>query len=91
MNRVMTKSEAAEYCRLTPAGFGYWVRTGKMPGPIPGTHRWDRVAIERALDRMSGLESAAPAQSALAKWLEAQDDETAKRRENSQVQVKRRV
>jgi hypothetical protein len=26
-----------------------------MPGPIPGTHKWDRKAIDASLDRLSGL------------------------------------
>jgi hypothetical protein len=26
-----------------------------MPGPLPHTHRYDRKAIDAALDRLSGL------------------------------------
>ena len=35
--------------------FHGWIRRGILPGPIPGTHKWDRKAIDRALDRASGL------------------------------------
>jgi hypothetical protein len=88
--RVMTRTEVADYCRLTPAGLGYWVRAGKIPGPIPGTHRWDRHALDRALDRLSGLDSPVAAKSALAKWMETQDEKT-ERRQNSQDKAKGRV
>jgi hypothetical protein len=37
------------------ATFSDWVRRGIAPGPIPGTHIWDRKAIDAALDRASGL------------------------------------
>ena len=51
----MTRSEAASYCALSPEAFSAWVGSGKVPGPLPGTKRWDRTAIDRAIDRMSGL------------------------------------
>ena len=35
--------------------FRDWVRKGIMPGPLPGTHRYDRYAMTSALDRLSGL------------------------------------
>jgi hypothetical protein len=34
---------------LTPAGFDAWVKKGVVPGPIPGTRRWSKLAIVRAL------------------------------------------
>jgi hypothetical protein len=54
--RGMTKAEAAAYagCR-TLSAFSDQVRRGVLPGPIPGTHTWDRRAIDAALDRASGL------------------------------------
>ncbi|AWN51113.1 hypothetical protein DK412_04830 [Methylobacterium sp. 17Sr1-1] len=39
--------------------FDDWVRRGILPVAMPGTHRWDRMAIDRALDRHSGLVEAA--------------------------------
>src|SRR4051812_8823333 len=56
--RGLTRQDAAAYCGLTPEGFDDWVRRGIAPGPIAGTQRWDRKAIDLALDRASGLESA---------------------------------
>ena len=46
---VLTRPEAAEMCRISPQTFDSWVRKGILPGPIPGTRRWSRVAIERGL------------------------------------------
>jgi hypothetical protein len=54
--RCLTVYEAAVYagCK-TVSAFRDWVRRGIMPGPLPGTHRYDRKAIDAALDRLSGL------------------------------------
>lgn len=54
--RGLSREQAAEYCGCeTLAAFDNWVRRKIVPGPIPGTQRWDRRAIDRALDRRSGL------------------------------------
>jgi hypothetical protein len=56
--RGMTRDEAAAYCGCeTVATFSDWVRRGIVPRALPGTHRWDRKAIDAALDRASSLES----------------------------------
>jgi hypothetical protein len=46
---VLTRREAAKMCRISVQTFDSWVRKGILPGPIPGTRRWSRVAIERGL------------------------------------------
>jgi hypothetical protein len=51
----MTGAQAAEYCELAPATFSKWVAEGKLPPPLPGTRRWDRRAIDAALDKLSGI------------------------------------
>ena len=66
--RLMTKAEAAAYCGFTPSRFQQLVKTRLFPPAIPGTTRWDRHAIDAALDRISGLKSDT-AQSALDRWL----------------------
>ena len=54
--RGLSKQQAAEYCGcVTLEAFDAWVRKGIVPGAIPGTHRWDRKALDAALDRASGL------------------------------------
>jgi hypothetical protein len=66
--RGMTREEATAYCGCeSTAAFSDWVRRQIVPGPIPGTNRWDRKAIDAALDRASGLESRLP-QSPLEAW-----------------------
>ena len=61
--RLLTRQEAAGYCGLTESGFSSWMARRLVPGPLPGTKRWDRKALDLALDRLSGIppETAAPA------------------------------
>jgi predicted DNA-binding transcriptional regulator AlpA len=66
--RLMTKAEAAAYCAVTPSRFYQLVRAGTLPGPVPGTTRYDRVAIDRALDKHAGLTAEAEL-SPLQEWL----------------------
>ncbi|GLI24561.1 hypothetical protein GGQ86_004258 [Xanthobacter flavus] len=56
--RCLTLQQAANYCALTRSGFSAWQRQGIVPGPIPGTKRWDRKALDAALDKASGLREA---------------------------------
>lgn len=54
--RGLSKQEAADYCGCSSlAAFDRWRAKGIVPGPIPGTTRWDRKALDRALDQASGL------------------------------------
>jgi hypothetical protein len=46
---VLTRPEAAKMCRISVQTFDAWVRREILPGPIPGTRRWSRIAIEHAL------------------------------------------
>lgn len=65
--RLLTKPEAAAYCKLTTAAFDNWRTRNLLPGPIPGTRRWDRVALDKALDKASGIKSES-APSAYDQW-----------------------
>lgn len=71
--RLMSRSEAAAYCGITPSAFADWQRRGIMPGPLPGTRRWDRAAVDRALDKASGVQSVAPAETAYQRWKREQN------------------
>lgn len=53
--RLMSGPNAAAYLGLTTAAFSKWVAEGRIPKPLPGTRRWDRKAIDLALDRASGI------------------------------------
>ncbi|MGY3535368.1 hypothetical protein ACVISU_008136 [Bradyrhizobium sp. USDA 4452] len=70
MKRGMNKQEAAEYCGCdTLAAFDQWRSKGIVPGPIPGTTRWDRKALDAALDRASGLvTTSAPELTPFQRW-----------------------
>jgi len=46
---ALTREQAADLCGLTPSGFDSWVKRGVVPGPMKGTRRWSRAALERAL------------------------------------------
>jgi hypothetical protein len=65
--RLLTRQQAAGYCNLSPTTFSNWVRSGKLPLPLPGTTRWDLKAIDIALDAMSGLQQQREL-SALDEW-----------------------
>jgi len=68
--RLLTKEHAADYCGLSLQGFDAWVRAGRLPMSIPGTHRWDRKAIDLRLDDLSGIQPDDAADSPLDDWLE---------------------
>lgn len=55
--RLMTGREAAAYCRVTATTWAKWVALRIVPAPIPGTRRWDRRALDLALDKLSGIEA----------------------------------
>jgi hypothetical protein len=46
---VLTRRQAAKMCGISVQTFDAWVRKEILPGPIPGTRRWSRVAIEHVL------------------------------------------
>lgn len=74
--RCLTIADAAAYCGLTPGGFRQWVSIGRLPPSLPGTHRWDRKAIDFALDRLSGLPTGAvneAEESDIDQWLRMHD------------------
>lgn len=54
--RGLTREQAAAYAGCqTLSTFNDWIRRGILPRPIPGTHVWDRRAIDAALDQASGI------------------------------------
>lgn len=72
-HRGLSRDQAAAYAGCgSLSAFSDWVRRGIMPGPIPGTHKWDRKAIDEALDRLSGLQPTI-ASSPFDQWKADQD------------------
>lgn len=53
--RLMTKAQAAAYCGVGLGAFADWMAKGIVPRAVKGTQRWDRKAIDAALDRRSRL------------------------------------
>ena len=71
--RCFTREQASAYCGLTPEGFAVWQARGIVPGPIGGTKRWDRRALDAALDRHSGLRNAEEPEDAFDTWKRNKD------------------
>ena len=78
--RLLTREQAAAYCGLSTRGFSEWVKTGKMPGPIPGTARWDRRAIDGVLDIASGLETRGAQEDPFDRWKRERHEKSTSRR-----------
>jgi hypothetical protein len=55
MPRLLSGADAAVYLGVAPATFSKWVADGRAPKPLPGTRRWDRKALDLALDKASGI------------------------------------
>ena len=64
---MLKREEAAAYCGVGVSTFTDWVRRGIVPGPVPATHRWDRKAIDAALDVLSRIDDKVEHQ-ALDQW-----------------------
>lgn len=52
---LITRIEAATLLGVSLGTFSQWVAAGIMPPPLPGTHRWSRVQIERAASGLPWL------------------------------------
>lgn len=72
--RLLTKAQAASYCSLSPAGFDDWRRKGAIPAPLSGTARWDRRALDAALDKLSGLVHHEEPGNAYDEWKRSQNE-----------------
>jgi hypothetical protein len=68
---VLTRPQAAAMCVISLGTFDSWVRKGILPGPIAGTRRWSRLAIERALSGQLTAASASTEDRPFAEWKRA--------------------
>lgn len=66
--RLLSRETAAAYCGMSASRFSQLVKAKTLPGPVPGTTRYDRKAIDVALDKLAGL-TASSELSPLQKWL----------------------
>lgn len=53
--RLLTRTELCAYLRISDSTLHRWIGERIIPGPIGGTQRWDRRAVDRALDAASGI------------------------------------
>ena len=59
--RLLRRAEVLRLLGISASTLHRWRGAGIVPPPLPGTARWDRVAIERVLDRASAVkEPSAP-------------------------------
>lgn len=58
--RLLTQSEAAAYCRKSIPDFEYLVAVKVLPPCLPILLLWDKVAIDRAIDKLSGFGAPEP-------------------------------
>jgi hypothetical protein len=67
--RGLSRREVAALAGLSPTAFDKARREGKYPGPTLPGGRYDRNLIEKAMDRLSGLnDSRGPSESADDSW-----------------------
>ncbi|WP_245304982.1 hypothetical protein [Rhizobium leucaenae] len=78
--RLMGRVEAAAYCDLKPSAFSQWVAIGRLPRPLLGTHKWDKVALDARLDELSGIKLEAANEDPFLKWEKEIDANIAKGR-----------
>lgn len=57
--RLMTRDVLAAYLTVSIWQVDDWRREGILPSYVPGTKRFDRAAVDRALDQRSGLANVA--------------------------------
>lgn len=67
---TLTRAAAAKLCGVSPSGFDVWVRKGIVPGPVAGTRRWSRAAIEQAINRTTAANDDDP-EAAYRRWKES--------------------
>lgn len=60
--RVFNRNEAASYVGVSPGFFDKLVSEGRMPRPLPmgRVRRWDKAAIDVALDALGDLNGSRP-------------------------------
>lgn len=58
MKRLLRRKEAADYCGLSIAAFERAITSGTIPMPIrlESQERWCVKSLDKAIDRLTGLE-----------------------------------
>lgn len=79
--RCLTKAQAAAYCGCTLRTFDSWVEKGIVPRALQNTHRWDRKAVDMALDLASNIPNTITPSDHLTPYQRWKSDETLKAKE----------
>lgn len=59
-NRLVTKDGICAYLgEISHATYDNWHNRGIVPGPVPGTNRYDLRAHDAVLDRIAGIDRVA--------------------------------
>lgn len=67
--RLVTKDEICGYLGgISSATYEKWVARGLVPGPVPGTNRYDVRQHDHVLDQRLGLSVARHRRSPLEEW-----------------------
>ena len=66
--RGLKFQEAAAYCGVAESTLRSWMSKGLVPKPWPQTHRVDRLALDKALDRLSQMENQSDDDAAFDQW-----------------------
>ncbi len=66
--RCMKRRDVAAHFGIKPSTFSRWVSIGVMPKPIPGTRKWDKLAIEEALKLAGRLTAGNDNESEADRW-----------------------
>jgi hypothetical protein len=77
--RLVSKTEAARYCGVTPATFAKWVLDGILPTSVSITNKYDIRAIDMALDGLSGIKPVEQAEDSFETWKRGRDAKTSSR------------
>ena len=58
--RLLRRAQVLELLQVSSSTLARWIERGIVPPPVDGTARWDRLAIERALDRVCQVAEPSP-------------------------------
>ncbi len=67
--RLLTKAQICAYLgEISAATYDSWQAKGIVPGPVPGTTRYDVRAHDALLDKIAGISTTKPQLSPLDAW-----------------------
>jgi hypothetical protein len=77
--RLVSKSEAARYCGVTPTTYAKWVVQGIFPPSVSVTGKYDMRALDAAIDLLSGIKSVDLSEDRFEVWKRGRSAKTSSR------------